>query len=272
MECHICSQKMIPVFQTKVLNKHIVNYFQCDNCKFIQTENPYWLKEAYENVITSLDIGLVSRNLYLREQIPPIIDHLFPGSKVMVDYGGGYGLFVRMMRDLGYDFYRQDIYCDNLFSKHFDISDRENKHFDILTAFEVFEHLPDPVKEVEKMCSFADNIIFSTEISPVNVKDFGKWWYVAPETGQHIAFYSKESLHLLAKKFKKFYYTNGRNLHVFSSVELDQKIVDKVLPVHKELSLTDRVKRRLFPSGTTKNSLLQSDYEMILQLLNNKGK
>ncbi|MDQ3047223.1 MAG: class I SAM-dependent methyltransferase [Bacteroidota bacterium] len=253
--------------ERKVLQKHPVSYFRCTSCSFIQTEEPFWLKEAYENVITSLDIGLVSRNLYLRETIPPVIDAFFDPSAAMIDYGGGYGLFVRMMRDLGYNFYRQDIYCDNLFAKHFDLSDSPDKKFHVLTAFEVFEHLPDPMKEIETMFTYADNVIFSTELAPENTGDFETWWYVAPETGQHISFYSLDSLEFIAKKFKKHLYSNGKNMHVFSSSSQSPDKVKKVLPGDVPESFLGKVKRRLAGSDG-KKSLLQSDYEAILKMLN----
>ena len=55
-------------------------------------------------------------------------------------------MFVRIMRDKGFNFYRQDIHCQNLFAKHFDISNiKITEKFDLLTAIEVFEHLEDPM-------------------------------------------------------------------------------------------------------------------------------
>ena len=122
MKCHICQNTTSHIFQTKILKKYDVSYHQCSSCRFIQTDDPFWLPEAYENIITSLDIGLISRNLYLQEQIPNIINTCFIKAKSMLDFGGGYGMFVRMMRDKGFDFYRQDIYCDNLnLDKHANI-------------------------------------------------------------------------------------------------------------------------------------------------------
>ncbi len=266
MICQICNQTTSLIYKTKVLNKYDVSYFQCNGCKFIQTEEPYWLKEAYENVITSLDIGLVSRNLYLLDNIPTIIDKCFPLAKKMVDYGGGYGMFVRMMRDKGYAFFRQDIYCENLFSKHFDISENPGVRIDIVTAFEVFEHLTNPLVEIEKMLKYAENIIFSTVLVPKNVTDFKDWWYITPQTGQHIAFYSIESLEFVAKKYHLNFYTNGQNLHFFSKNKIDEKVVQEVF--HPQKSIVEKVANRLKGEVKTKPSLLQSDYDFILKQLN----
>jgi 2-polyprenyl-3-methyl-5-hydroxy-6-metoxy-1,4-benzoquinol methylase len=268
MICHICQQTTTQVFHTKVLNKYDVNYFHCDSCNFIQTEYPYWLQESYENAITKLDIGLVSRNIYLKEQVPLIIDAFFPESKIMVDYGGGYGLFVRMMRDMGYNFYRQDIYCENLFAKYFDVSDSDISKFDILTAFEVFEHLVQPITEIEKMFALSDNIIFTTEIAPDNISDFRTWWYVSPLTGQHISFYTIITLQFIADKFGKHFYSNGHNIHLFANKNLNNVMVKKVFNTRIESKL-ERIKQIVFPNqseGVLKQSLQQKDYKFVEEM------
>ncbi len=46
------------LFTAKVLGKYDVQYYQCVITGFIQTEEPYWLEEAYSSAITKLDIGL----------------------------------------------------------------------------------------------------------------------------------------------------------------------------------------------------------------------
>ncbi|MFD2571258.1 class I SAM-dependent methyltransferase [Spirosoma soli] len=133
-----------------------------------------------------------------------------------IDYGGGYGMFVRMMRDSGYDFYRQDIYCQNLFAESFDIADTAPFRAELLTAFEVMEHLVNPVSELEKMLHLSDTILFSTTVQPSFDVTPETWWYFTPETGQHISLYSRASLQALADRFKLNYCWNEQNIHLFS--------------------------------------------------------
>src|SRR5688572_4643623 len=102
MFCKICENKCEEVFIEKVLNKYQVKYFQCTDCKFIQTEEPYWLPEAYQNAIAKLDIGLIWRNLNFSKTVENIIKENFNVHGRFLDYGGGYGMFVRMMRDKGF--------------------------------------------------------------------------------------------------------------------------------------------------------------------------
>ncbi len=40
-----------------------------------------------------------------------------------MDFGAGHGVFVRMMRDKGFDFFWNDIYCKNLYAKDFEYTE-----------------------------------------------------------------------------------------------------------------------------------------------------
>ncbi|HTB07767.1 MAG TPA: class I SAM-dependent methyltransferase, partial [Bacteroidia bacterium] len=183
-----------------------------------------------------------------------------------IDYGGGYGLFVRMMRDKGFQFYRYDTYCQNLFALHFDFKDSTVKKFDILTAFEVFEHLANPLEEIEKMLEMSDNLIFSTIIAPVSSNEFDKWWYRAPLSGQHVSFYTIDSLKLIAKKYGKHFYSNNQNFHIISGKEIDDKALNDIFFPPKS-SLISRIVNKLSrkQSYSYRKSLQETDYKFIEQ-------
>jgi hypothetical protein len=257
--CKICNHSSTLLFSKKILNKYDGYYFQCEHCKFIQLENVSWLDEAYSNAITDLDIGLVSRNENLKTKTSLLIKWFFKEAKISLDYAGGYGLFVRMMRDLGFNFYRQDIYCKNMFSVHFDIEDTEIKKFDFLTAFEVFEHFEKPIEEFSKINEISDHILFSTELQPKNPAKIKDWWYLTPETGQHLAFYTEESLKILAEKNSKHYYCIDKTLHLITTKKINTKKLKFLLKEH----FTQKILKWLFlPKNDT---LLQSDYNFILK-------
>ena len=265
MNCKICKASTQIITTQKVLNKYAVNYHRCSHCHFIQTDTPFWLAEAYTHAITSLDIGLLSRNQYLQKVIPEMLDTLFPDAAVMLDYGGGYGMFVRMMRDIGYNFYRQDVYCENLFANYFDLKDSPVKKFDVLTSFEVFEHLENPLEELEKMFALSDHIIFSTVLILKDISQFGNWWYVSPLIGQHIAFYERKTLEVLAARFDKQIFSNDQNLHLLTSRKLNADQVNKAFGVYPKSfmqKLSQRVFYKLNPAKR-RNSLLEKDYQLI---------
>jgi 2-polyprenyl-3-methyl-5-hydroxy-6-metoxy-1,4-benzoquinol methylase len=219
MICKVCGANSTACMEAQLLGKYNVIYYQCTTCQFIQTEAPYWLDEAYSSAITSLDIGLVQRNEVASGLVQSVIAKWFNSKGKFVDYGGGYGMLVRMMRDRGFDFYRYDTHCENLFAKLFDVqaSAAESPAYDLLTAFEVFEHLVDPKIDLAHMLTYSQNIFFSTEVQPLNwVPKPDDWWYILPETGQHISLYSTKSLRLLAEQ-NGLHYTSGQNnMHLMS--------------------------------------------------------
>lgn len=270
MDCKICTSESPYLFEAKVLNKYNVTYYKCEQCGFIQTEAEYWLEEAYGNAITKLDIGMIYRNLDLSKKTEnTILNNNFDYTQKFLDYGGGYGMFVRLMRDKGFNFYRHDLYCDNIFAEYFDIKDLEgNASFELLTAFEVFEHLQDPKKEVEKMLTYSDSILFSTELQPnQSLSHPDDWWYFVPETGQHIAFYSLEALKNLANYFSLNLYSNNVNLHLLTRKTLDSN------PFHfKRPSKFQRIKNKLFGQKKPQikmSSLLMKDFDYIKKKINN---
>jgi 2-polyprenyl-3-methyl-5-hydroxy-6-metoxy-1,4-benzoquinol methylase len=222
MKCKICGSESLLLFKAAVLNKYDVGYYQCSNCEFIQTENPYWLNEAYTSVIADLDVGLVSRNLEFSEKVEEILLNYFKKDLRALDYGGGYGLFVRLMRDKGFDFYRHDLFCQNTFAKFYNVENvNENERFDLVTSFEVFEHLANPLEEINKMFSFGDNVLFSTVIVPEKkISKADDWWYFIPDTGQHVSFYSIKSLEKICASHNMYFYSNRMNLHLFSKNKL----------------------------------------------------
>lgn len=266
--CKLCNKESEKIFSKIILKKYPADYFKCSHCGFVQTSEPIWIEEAYSSAITSLDIGLLDRNIQLRTAVTKILDACFPEAKIMLDYAGGYGVFVRLMRDAGFNFYREDKFCENIFTKHFDISDAGANKFDVVTAFEVFEHFVNPLEEIEKVLTFSDHLIFSTQLTPANEKELEDWWYMAPETGQHVAFYSPASMELLAKKFNKNYYAKGTWLHLFTSKKLTDKQIEYAFMDVKR----SRILQKLLPSSSKfkkqRESLLESDFQAIKNKIN----
>jgi len=85
-----------------------------------------------------LDTGVISRNLILRSKTITILLKLFKSFSDFkaLDFGGGEGIFVRLMRDQGFNFYRQDQFARNLYALYFDVNDLPgHTRFNILTSF-----------------------------------------------------------------------------------------------------------------------------------------
>ncbi|MCX6738751.1 MAG: class I SAM-dependent methyltransferase [Candidatus Parcubacteria bacterium] len=219
MLCKICQNKTKLIFTAVILKKFTADYFHCPFCKAVQTSEPKWLKEAYSDAITKQDTGLISRNIACARLTLDIAKKCFNPKKRFLDYAGGYGMLVRLMRDGGLDFYLYDQYCQNLFAKDFGIEKLSSKkdRYELITAFEVFEHLVDPMTEIEEIFCHTDSILFSTTLLPKDKEINQKWNYLGLDHGQHIFFYSKKTLEFIAKKFHKNLYTDGKNFHLITS-------------------------------------------------------
>jgi hypothetical protein len=214
MTCPICEKSMSFFGEARLLKKHVVQYFRCAECGHMRTEEPTWLDEAYSAAIAAGDIGLVGRNVFLRDIAHALLAFCVKKNGPFLDFGGGYGLFTRLMRDRGFAFLWEDPMCPNLFARGFEAN--LGSRFEVLTAFEVFEHLPDPIQGLEKMLARSNCIFFSTELVPEPPPKLGDWWYYALESGQHISLYTRKSLALLARRYGLHFYTNGRTLHLFT--------------------------------------------------------
>jgi len=245
-----------------MLGRHEVQYFRCEHCGFVQTEAPYWLDEAYAKAITKKDLGLVGRNITFATVCRALISVFFNTNAKYVDYGGGYGLFVRLMRDAGFDFFRYDKYCDNLFAEGLDVDEQGNVQYELVTAFEVFEHLAHPLDEIARMLQFSRNIFFSTELIPLNHPKPNEWSYYEPEYGQHTAFYTRQSLSINASKFHLNLYSNGKSLHLLTEKNISPCLFQLML--HRKVAApVNLFLRRKSLLGEDVARLTQTSYESI---------
>ena len=211
--CKVCGMPPVVFGETDVLRKYLVQYFRCERCGFIQTEAPYWLEEAYSSAIAMQDVGIMQRNLANCEVTSAVLNLLFPKMSSAVDFGAGHGVFVRMMRDRGFNFYWSDLHATNDYARGFEF--KEGSTYDFLTAFEVLEHLANPVSDLERMMSLSENVFVSTCLLPEPAPRLADWWYYVPTSGQHISFYTKESLRLLATCFERHLLSVGP-YHLFT--------------------------------------------------------
>jgi hypothetical protein len=215
MICKICKTETEKIFDAKIMNKYKIDYFYCQNCGFLQTEGPYWLTEAYKKPINISDTGYLQRNIFLSKKVTILLFFFFDKNKKFLDYASGYGVFVRLMRDIGFDFYWSDKYTQNIFARAFEYNDSIKNNIEAITCFEAFEHFVNPIEEIEKMLSISKNIIFTTELLPQPIPKPEDWWYYGLEHGQHISFYSQKTFNFIANKYS-LNYSNSGSLHILS--------------------------------------------------------
>ncbi|WP_172838142.1 class I SAM-dependent methyltransferase [Terriglobus roseus] len=202
-----------------MLRRHTVTYWYCQACGFLQTDEPHWLDEAYTSAIANADTGLVFRNNQFNRIVSALLYFTQPRDASFLDFGGGYGMFVRLMRDVGFNFFWYDRYCQNLLAIGFDASQAPGP-FAAVTAFEVMEHAPDPMALVREALARAGakTLIFSTEIFE-GEPPARNWWYYAFPTGQHIAFYQRRTLQAMAAQLGLRCYSSG-GIHMFTDRQI----------------------------------------------------
>ena len=124
-------------------------------------------------------------------------------------------MLCRLLRDRGLNAETIDDFASSSYAKQYEGS--LAKEYDLITAFEVFEHLASPAQMLSRL--FQSNSKFVVASTEKYAGQSSDWWYLAPEHGQHIFFYSSRTFKFLAQRFQYFYYEiSGR--HVFAKAPL----------------------------------------------------
>lgn len=125
-----------------------------------------------------------------------------------LDYGGGGGLLSKVLTESGWQSESYDPFVNK------ELAITELGQFNLITAFEVFEHVPNAAELISNIRSLLvpnGLVLFSTLLSDGNIKPKERltWWYASPRNG-HISLFSKNSLTILAQK-------HGFNVGSFSA-------------------------------------------------------
>lgn len=226
-KCILCSNNSIrDLGKKRILGKYDVNYYQCLYCGLVYTEKPYWLDEAYSLAINMYDTGVLVRNFQCATTVRMILDKYYDSNIRALDYGGGYGIFVRLMRDRGFDFRWYDKYAEPLVCKGFEWRDEK---IDLLTCFECFEHMDTPKEDIDRLVNISSEIIFSTDLYSDGYEIKGDdWFYYGLQHGQHVTFYSKVTLEYIAQKYGLKYYSVGQ-LHWFTKNKISQNRINMLI-------------------------------------------
>ena len=206
--CRICDGRLQYRWTLPVLaGKHRAQYDECADCQALQVRAPDWLDEAYADEAfptgPDADPGRFRRNYSAFTYLCALRDAgvLSPAPRA-VDYGGGYGLLARMLVDGGWDAWTFDPHVRRpLFAVERSLHELPEREFDVVLALEVFEHLPEPIRDAKRIRrSLVDGgtVILSTGLYEAD-QHGPDWEYLAREWGQHVTFWSRKALaHLCA--------------------------------------------------------------------------
>ena len=176
-----------------------VDYHLCDACGFCFAPGfRGWSRADFAERIYNAGYAEVDPDYAETRprQNAQFIDTLFahaPASLRHLDYGGGTGLVTECLLRLGWDSTSYDPFADAT-----DVA--ELGRYDLITAFEVFEHVPDVAGTLRELAGLmADDclVLFSTVVSDGEIARNRRltWWYASPRNG-HISLFSRRSLTL----------------------------------------------------------------------------
>ncbi len=246
--CRVCNQPAVFFLTRTIREKLTVRYCQCPACGHVQTEPPAWLQETYRNATFQLDVGMADRSIWTAQTTAALAWRLGIGpQEPCLDWGAGTGLFVRLCRDYGLNFFYSDPYAQNIFALGFELEAAgPAPAWACLTAFEVAEHFPEPLKNFGDLFKFGPRcVLFSTNLYLGQPAD---WWYFGQD-GQHVAFYTRRSLEFIGRHYGFHLASNNCDLHLFSRQPVPDRLLDSCRKKRLRLALAFQKKNgsRLLP-------------------------
>jgi SAM-dependent methyltransferase len=203
-----------------------IYYALCNNCShcFCPEIISWNLKQFEESIYNDdyVDVDPDYKDLRPRGNAANLIQ-MFQNQNISVlsekqsaikhlDYGGGSGLLSRILKESGWQSYSYDPFVDKC------LAISEIGKFNLITAFEVFEHVPNVTELMSNIRSLLlpDGIVlFSTLLLDGNINPNERltWWYASPRNG-HINLFSKNSLAILAQQHGFNLASSSQGFHV----------------------------------------------------------
>lgn len=186
-----------------------VPYHRCRQCGFLFTGFfDDWSQAEFARYIYNTDYVLVDPEYTgaRPSRLAAMMAELLHGCEAlrMLDYGSGSGIFAAEMRAAGFS--RMEAFDP------FSSPQRPQGLFDLVTCFEVLEHMAWPDRAIVEMQAYLSPggcLVFSQSVQPDNIGDIrGAWWYVAPRNG-HISMFTIDTLHRLLPQRLPVLHGNG---------------------------------------------------------------
>lgn len=192
-----------------------IYYYRCNGCQFcFAPEIARWGTLEFAERIYNEDYMLVDpdyQDTRPRGNAKSLISTFGEQGRSIrhLDYGGGAGLLSQLLNEAGWNSVSYDPFANR------DVDAGTLGQFDLITAYEVFEHVPDVNELMARLSALLAPegvVLFSTLLSDGNIVPGQRltWWYASPRNG-HISLYSKKSLGLLGAQ-------QGFNFASFSEV------------------------------------------------------
>lgn len=187
--CEVARQRFLPLTGMPVL------YQRCVLCSFVFTSDfDDWTRQEFKDRIYNddyihADPDYVENRPRANAPVVASVARQMNAARVL-DYGGGNGLLARLLREGGVAADSWDVMSA--------AQRPEEGAYDLVTAFEVFEHTPRPRESAADALAFlrpGGRLLFSTLLHDLP-RQTTDWWYLAPRNG-HLSIHSQGSLKAL---------------------------------------------------------------------------
>ncbi len=196
-----------------------IYYFRCEQCHFcFAPEFAEWQPEDFASHIYNEDyIKVDPEYVAIRPQsMAKQMQELLGAQSAELqhlDYGSGSGVMSQLLREQGWQSSAYDPFV------HTDTDPASLGKFNLITAFEVFEHVPDVNNLISRLAGLLEPqgiMLVSTLASDNNIVPGQRlnWWYAAPRNG-HISLFSLDSLRRLGAKQGLHFGSFSSGFHVF---------------------------------------------------------
>jgi len=227
VKCNLCgSRSYSKLFTVKGRSKFSypfpLAYVKCKRCGLVFT-NP---RPDRKEILKQYDSehyrsSIIPKNNYiLRREIDADIRKIsflerFKKKGRLLDVGCAQGFFIYIARMKGFKVYgvetskRTSSFAKNtlkldVFNMSFEKAKLKENYFDVITAFNLIEHLENPLGFLKKCYSLLKKhgilVIATPSLDSLHFKILGKRWECASDPAQHLYLFNKKTLSMLAKK------------------------------------------------------------------------
>lgn len=224
--CYLCGKEELKVIRTKLRYDIKRNVLECHNCGIIYLEPKPIPKDYYKHEYRKLYTPILGKKLsakqifdiffpYQKARIDEIKHILNPGMKAL-DIGCSSGHFLHALKNhvkecIGIEFNKEEAEFANktlgikVYTEPIEKTDISFEYFDLITVFQVLEHIDDPIKlltTIHKylkpegfLCVEVPNVQDAL-ISLYQIKEYCDFWFREP----HVFYYSPRTLSMMLEK------------------------------------------------------------------------
>lgn len=196
-----------------------IYYYLCQGCGFCYAPEMYawstdeFAQRVYNDAYTQVDPDWIEARPRGNAQHLQEVFGAAGRTIRHLDYGGGIGLLSDLLQGAGWNSRSYDPFVDR------DVDPKSLGRFDLVTSFEVFEHVPDAPRLIDDLAALVSDdglVYFSTLVTETSIAPHQRltWWYAAPRNG-HISLYTRSSLATLGARQGFRFGSITSNLHAY---------------------------------------------------------